>query len=112
MQKVTCIICPKGCEIEVEGETTRGHGCKRGIAYALAETTNPVRTLTTTVRISGTDALLPVRSAAPIPKPALFTAMEVLRNASVKPPVAVGDCVVANVADTGVDIVAAKSVKM
>ena len=77
-KEIICTVCPRGCHIQVEGEreTVRqvtGYTCKRGLEYATAEFTHPVRILTTTVKLDGEEHdLLPVRSAKPIPKEKLF----------------------------------------
>ena len=81
-KEIICTVCPRGCHIQVEGEreTVRqvtGYICKRGLEYATAEFTHPVRILTTTVKLDGEEHdLLPVRSAKPIPKEKLFACME------------------------------------
>lgn len=115
IRHLTCIICPVGCPLTVEmenGEVTsvQGNLCKRGEKYALSECLNPVRTLTTTVRVDGGDPLS-VRSARPIPKTAIFPAMEIINTTTLAlgRPVAVGDVVIPNIANTGVDIIATSS---
>lgn len=113
---IICTICPRGCTVTVEGEagntTAQGYGCKRGLEYATAEFTSPVRILTTSVKVAGHNAdLLPVRSQKPIPKEKLLDCMEVIKKASVKLPVNQYDVVVKNICDTGVDIVATKDIK-
>ncbi|MBR5222535.1 MAG: DUF1667 domain-containing protein [Clostridia bacterium] len=113
-KEVICTVCPRGCHINVVGtETTvenlEGYGCKRGIEYATNEYLSPVRILTTIVKIEGVENdLLPVRSNKALPKDKLFDCMEVIRKATVKLPVKIGDVIVENICDTGVDIVATK----
>lgn len=117
MQKdIICTICPRGCTVTVEGKSDEitsvtGYSCNRGKEFASAEFTNPVRILTTTVKIEG-DAfdLLPVRSNHPLPKDKIFACMEIIRKASVKLPVKQYEVIVADICGTGVDIVATKSV--
>lgn len=110
---MTCIVCPVGCRLEVNlddnGGVTAvtGNTCVRGERYAVAEITNPVRTLTSTVHLSGTsEKFLPVRTALPISKGRLFAAMERLRSVAVSAPVKTGDVVATF---DGVDIVACKT---
>jgi CxxC motif-containing protein len=115
-QKVTCIVCPLGCEVTVTMQEnmivqTLGHACMRGEKYAAVEVIDPRRTLTSTVRVQqGSSPLVSVKSAKPIPKALLFAAMKSINGASVKAPVKIGDVVVQNVAGTGVDIVATTDV--
>lgn len=116
-KEIICTVCPRGCHINVEGEgekilSMEGYGCKRGVTYATAEFTNPVRILTTLVKIDGMDGeLLPVRSANPVPKDKLFDCMDVIRKTKVGLPVKMHDVIIKNICDTGVDIVATKAVK-
>lgn len=114
IKEIICTVCPRGCHITVEGEGTNivsieNHGCKRGITYATAEFSNPVRILTTTVLADG--ELLPVRSKEPLPKDKLFDCMEVIRGTKVSRPVNMHDVIISNICDTGVDILATKAVK-
>lgn len=107
---VTCIICPKGCQIDVklvDGniESIKNYGCKRGIEYAKNEVLDPRRTLTTTLKLTD-GRMLPVKTKQPIPKKLLKRAMVELKDAIVSPPVKIGDVVVSNVVGTGIDIVA------
>ena len=109
---ITCITCPVGCVITVQGnggliERVEGHQCIRGEEYARNEFTDPVRILTTTVRIKGADSpLLPVRSDKPVSKELLIPCMEVIRQISISAPVSRYHVIVHNILDTGIDIVA------
>ncbi|MBE5869114.1 MAG: DUF1667 domain-containing protein [Lachnospiraceae bacterium] len=115
-KEIICTVCPRGCHIDVigEGETVtsvEGYGCKRGLEYASQEFTHPVRILTTTVKIAGIPGdLLTVRSAAPLPKEKLFDCMEVIRKVEVSAPVKRYDVIVENICETGIDMVATKSI--
>lgn len=113
-RELTCIVCPRGCALSVElceedGKvkvlSVEGNGCRRGVTYAQSECTAPVRTLTTTVRTSG-GGVVAVKTAAPIPKEKMMEAMGVLARVTAKEPVKIGDTVVKNILETGVDVVA------
>ena len=41
--KLICIKCPRGCELNIDGEAITGNSCPRGIDYAKEELTNPKR---------------------------------------------------------------------
>ncbi len=115
-KEIICTVCPRGCHILAEGNgetVTRleGWGCKRGQEYAASEYAHPVRILTTTVKVGGTDSeLLPVRSSAPVPREKLFDCMAVIRAVQVQSPVAQYAVIVPDICGTGVDIVATKSI--
>jgi len=109
-----CVTCPVGCTIEaiVEGQELleiKGQACQRGIAFVREELTDPRRTLTTTVRVcGGTMPLLPVRSAAPLPKSLLRDVAARLRTVSVQAPVRQYQVILPDALGTGVDIVASR----
>ena len=108
--KMICINCPKGCEMDVsvEGDnvSVTGHTCPRGEAYAKSEVTNPTRMVTGLVRVAGMRKPLPVKTKTAIPKSKIDTTLFALHQATVQLPVKIGDVVIPNVADTGVDVVA------
>lgn len=111
-KSLICVSCPLGCPIEVEIENgeviaVTGNTCKRGDAYARAEITNPVRSLTTSVKVeNGIHPVVPVKSAGPVPKDKMFECMNVINSVTVKAPVKIGDVVIENILGLGVDIVA------
>lgn len=117
IRELTCISCPLGCALKVEindaGDvvSVSGNTCKRGEEYGRKEVTAPVRAVTSTVKVIGGAApVVPVRTENNIPKKKIFDCMDVIRAAQVEAPVAIGDVIIANVADTGVNIIAAKAV--
>lgn len=109
-RKLTCIICPRGCELDVtlsdSGEVTSvtGQGCKRGEGYAIAECTHPVRTLTSTVR-STDGGVYPVKTDGAIPKEMLFEAMALINGTIAAADLAIGDTVIENLLGTGVNVI-------
>lgn len=112
-RNLVCIACPIGCPIEVElndsGEvvSVTGNTCPRGEAYARTEVTHPVRSLTTSVKVEGgVHPVVPVKTAAPIPKEKMFDCMQVLNAVTLQAPVAIGDVVVKDICGLGVDVVA------
>lgn len=115
-RNLICIGCPMGCPITVTMEAgeireVTGFTCKRGATYARKEVTNPTRIVTSTVRVEGgISPMVSVKTAQDIPKGKIFDCADALRTVQVKAPVAIGDVVLANVAGTGVDVVATKAV--
>ncbi len=111
-RELTCINCPMGCQLTVTLEggavtAVTGQTCPRGEAYARTEVTAPVRTVTTTVRITGGRApMLSVKTAAPVPKSAVPQVLKALKTVTVTAPMRIGDVVLPNAADLGVDVVA------
>lgn len=115
---ILCIACPNGCRLTVEktqdsgaGYTVSGNLCKRGIEFAIAEITSPVRTLTTTVRtvFPGVPAL-PVRSADEIPKAKLFEVTRLISTVTLNRRLGIGETVLPNVLGLGIDIITTSNI--
>lgn len=114
MKTLTCIVCPRGCtlRVDISKEEVTGHGCARGKDYGLTEVKNPTRVLTTTVAIENAiQPRLPVKTASPIPKGKLQEAMTVIGGIRVSAPVKIGDVILRNLLDTGVDLVACQTME-
>lgn len=114
MRELVCIVCPRGCtlQVEQEGDAFRvtGNSCKRGEAFAISEQTAPMRTLCTTVRTVFPEVpVLPVRVSAEIPKGQIFSVMEAIRAVTVDRPVDIGGVILKDVLGLGVDVIAASS---
>ena len=82
-----------------------GFTCPKGEQYAIDECTNPVRTVTSTVRVANRkDTMASVKTAAPVPKGKMMDVMALLRKTEVQAPVSIGDVVLTDVFGTGVII--------
>lgn len=112
IKELTCINCPLGCTVKViveDGEITNitGNNCKRGEIYARNEMTNPVRTVCSTARVDGAkEYLVSVKTEEAIPKDKIMDVMKEINEAHIKAPVKIGDCVIEDVAGTGIRVVA------
>lgn len=115
-RNLTCIVCPLGCLLTVELDGDRvagvaGNTCPRGEAYGIEEVTNPVRMVTSTVQVQcGSEKLVSVKTQKEIPKSKIFACMKALQGITVPAPVRIGDVIVADIAGTGVDMIATKDV--
>ena len=111
LQELICITCPKGCVTKVWKERgdikIEGKICKKGTTYIKQEYIEPKRILTSTVVVErSTVKRLPVRTRQAIPKKKLFVAMDQLCEIRAKPPVKIGDVIISNLLDTGIDVIA------
>lgn len=111
---MTCIICPRGCalKVEINGDniTVTGNSCPKGRQYAVDESTNPMRTVTSSVRVENReDTMVSVKTASPIPKEKIFEVMRLIRAKSVCAPVGIGDIIIKDV--FGTNIVATKNIE-
>ena len=110
---VRCIVCPTGCEIHVKnvnGELiVEGHTCKRGEEYAKNEFIAPKRILTSTIRVkNGLLPLIPIRTSQPILKEKLNEVLKEIAVKIVEAPIKMGDVLIGNVLNLGVDIIASR----
>lgn len=107
-KELICILCPRGCRLQVdENLKVSGNFCPRGITYAESELTKPMRLLTSTVAINSKVTIrLSVKTSGPIPKDKMFECMNALDGHVFSAPVHIGDVLLHNVCNTGVDIVA------
>lgn len=114
-RELICIGCPMGCPVTVEMNDTAivsviGNTCPRGDAYARKEVTNPTRIVTSTVKVEGGSVdMVSVKTKEDIPKDKIFDCVRALKGITVKAPVRIGDVILADVAGTGVDVVATKN---
>lgn len=115
MKNLICIVCPKGCRLQVDeehGYAVSGNSCPRGAEYGKNELLHPTRVLTSTVCIQGgLHRRLPVKTTAPIPKELIFEAMDALNGVRLTAPVHLGQVVIPNLLGTGVDVVATRGMK-
>lgn len=120
VHELTCITCPIGCRLEVtvvekpEGTMyeVEGNTCKRGERYAIDELTNPLRMVTTTVKVKGSHLRrIPVKTLEPIPKGDIMACMAELNEIELVAPVACGDIVVDHVCGSGVPVVTTRSME-
>ena len=112
---LTCIKCPRGCQIEAmlkDGQVlcVSGNSCKRGEIYATSELTNPVRTVTTTVPVIGSHAekMVSVKTSQDVPKDMVLDVMAGVKPLVAYSPVNIGDVICENIAGTGADLIATK----
>ena len=113
-EKIICITCPKGCTLQVthDGKTVLDvkNGCSRGQKYVQRELVDPRRMVATTVSIKNArHPLLPVYTSEPFPKPRISELLKTIRQVKVQAPVKMGDIVLENALDTGIDIIASRT---
>ncbi|MGN1418482.1 MAG: DUF1667 domain-containing protein [Acutalibacteraceae bacterium] len=114
MKQLVCIVCPRGCTMEIEGEgkdiKVSGNFCKRGAAFAVSEMTEPKRTICSTVKTAFAQfPVLPVRVSQDIPKDRIFDVMAEINKVTVKKAVKRGDIIIKNVLGLGADVIATSS---
>lgn len=111
-KEITCIVCPKGCLVTIDDanlEDISGYSCPKGMDYAKNELLHPVRTVTSTVKITGAlHDRLPVRTSGDIPKELIFDCMNLIRSTKVTAPIACGEVIVKDLFGTGIDLISTR----
>ena len=115
---ITCINCPVGCRMTVTLDdatgafvSVTGNTCPRGERYARQECVAPERMITAVVPVAGSTVPLSVKTSAPVPKKLISSIMKELSRLELSGPVRAGQTVLENVLDTGVNIIATRSVE-
>lgn len=114
-QLITCISCPVGCRMTVTLEdgvvsAVENNICKRGDAYARQECVAPMRMVTAVAPVEGSDMPVSIKTENPIPKEKITACMDAIRAARFTMPIMMGDVLIQDVAGTGVNLVATKSI--
>ena len=121
MRELTCIVCPMGCSIVVDGAednpsalSVTGNRCPRGAVYAQEEICFPKRVVTATCTSGGSEqhALrrIPVKTNIPCPKEKIPSLLADIYGTKVTLPVHAGDIIIADWNGSGIDVVASRSV--
>jgi len=114
-RRIICTSCPVGCFMIVTEENGKivsisGSSCPRGEEYAKVELTDPRRVFASTIRVEGgVLSVCPVRSKEPVPKDKILDITKAVARVKIKAPIEIGQIIIKNVCDTGVDIVASRS---
>jgi len=114
---LVCVVCPVGCEIDVAHDGSKiismeGNKCEKSEEFVRQELIEPMRILTTTVRIEGSRwPVIPVRTDKAVPKRLFPPIMRQLRRTKLKAPANMLDVVVSDVLNTGANIVTTRPMK-
>jgi CxxC motif-containing protein len=110
-----CVVCPVGCEIDVIHDGSKiismeGNRCEKSEEFVSQELIEPMRILSTTVRIEGSRwPVVPVRTDKAIPRRLLPGIMRQLRRVKLQAPVNISDVVVRDTLHTGANVMATRT---
>jgi CxxC motif-containing protein len=117
-EKFVCVGCPIGCPLELQHEgdeiiEIEGNDCKRGAKYAKQEFSDPRRSLSTTVAISGAMwRRLPVKTTGQVPKDRVLEAARVIHELCCRAPVEAGQVLLEGLlGESDLDVVATRSMQ-
>jgi CxxC motif-containing protein len=120
MRSLTCIICPIGCALSVEGEleaalSVSGNRCPRGAVYAQEEVRAPKRVVTATCGIISSPVLdggprrLPVKTQQACPREQINDLLIDIYKTRIRLPVKAGDAIITDWKGSGINVVAVRS---
>lgn len=105
--KITCIMCPVGCDLEVEkiGDKIKvtGNSCPRGIIYGEKEVTQPERIVTTIKKYK--ERTISLKTDKPIDKDMVDKVLRAVKRCDAPENLKVGDILIPNIFMTDVNIV-------
>ena len=112
-----CISCPIGCRISAEWEnesdvTITGNKCQRGAVYGREEILSPRRVLTASIGINSSWlGRVPVMTNGTLPKGFIDPLLNKIYKMHLETPIARDDIIIKNIDNTGIDLIATRSVK-
>ncbi len=125
MRKLTCIVCPISCSLEVEEKTSSpdetidslsitGNRCSRGVIYAREEIRAPKRIVTATCKIEKETEhsvrRVPVKTVSPCQKEKIPALLDDIYKLRITLPVKTGDIFIANWKGEGIDVAATRTI--
>ncbi|MCL1959138.1 MAG: DUF1667 domain-containing protein [Spirochaetes bacterium] len=125
MRKLTCIVCPIGCSLEVEENASvqdiesgnlsvTGNRCPRGAVYALEEIRAPKRVVTATCKIEGeaehSVRRVPVKTVSPCPREKISALLDDIYKLNITLPVKAGDILISDWKGEGIDVAVTRTI--
>jgi CxxC motif-containing protein len=113
----TCICCPLGCALEAtftpdgQLEALSGYLCAQGKTYGEEESVAPKRMICAAVCVAGALEPLSVKTASPVLKESIPSVLAAIRALELQAPIAAGSVIVENIAETGVALLATKTIE-
>lgn len=109
--KTICIMCPMGCTLNIERREdqiiVKGNHCKKGEVYGRQEFIAPKRVVTSLVRLKD-GGVVSVKTDGLVDKEKIMDILNELKGIELTSPIKVGDVIIKNILNTGVDIVATR----
>ncbi|MDA3810511.1 MAG: DUF1667 domain-containing protein [Spirochaetaceae bacterium] len=119
-REIICISCPIGChlsvsfiendDIQAEDIDITGNKCPRGLVYGREEILSPKRVVTATCAVSSVYmGRIPVKTTGPLLKYSINPLLEDLYKIRLTPPVSTGDTIIENFMNSGINVIATRS---
>lgn len=117
MRELICINCPLGCNLKVDDSNldniiVTGNTCPRGAKYGKDEVLSPKRMVTSSVKVNdGMENVVSCKTREAIPKGLIFDLLEELKKVTLDAPVKIGDVIIENALNTGIDVIATRNIE-
>ncbi len=119
-REIICISCPIGCHLSVSYRDNgnvqekdiqiENNKCSRGLIYGKEEILSPKRVVTATCAIDSIHmARIPVKTTGALLKNSIYPLLEDLYKIKLMPPVSAGDIVLENFMNSGINVIATRS---
>lgn len=115
-ENLICTKCPVGCmlSLKINGENidVSGNNCKIGERYGVSEYTNPVRIITTSVRMNTVNGIkiISVKTDKEVPKKRVFDCLDEIKKISLNQDnIKIGEIVLKNVLNLNIDFIATRN---
>ena len=118
LMTITCVGCPRSCDIEATVEEGRvagaaGAACAKGLAFVEEEIVAPKRNVSSSVLVLGGEGpLAPVRVTRPIPRERIFDLIDEIRKCRVAAPIVSRQVLIRRPLDLDCDLVATSDVEL
>jgi CxxC motif-containing protein len=106
-KQYTCLTCPNCCALTTDGTLVSGNKCEKGQAFACQEWIEPLRVITTTIRVNAKDGvhILPVKTTSPVPLTQLPTLMQKIKSLHFKKVPSLGSKIVIGASPEPLEII-------
>jgi CxxC motif-containing protein len=114
-ERLTCVLCPIGCPLEAVRRggalEISGQECPKGVDFAVQEILHPKRNLSASVPVQGAPSrMVSVRLSAPVPREMIFPILAAIAALRPAAPVRRGQVLIADVLNSGADVIATRTV--
>ena len=110
-RSIDSTVTGTGCPRVIDSPVT-GAGCPRGEAYFIQEITDPRRTLTSSVLVTGGEIpLCSVRLTEPVPIARIPDVMKEIRKMKIEAPLESGTVLIRDVLGLGSDVITTKTIR-
>lgn len=114
-KNLICIVCPNGCHLNIKkinnDFVVTGNSCKRGREFAINELISPKRSICSSVKTTNKNTpRISVRTDGEVSFNQIIDVMKEISKIKINYSVNVGDIIIENVLNSGINIIATSEV--